>query len=237
MKILIVDDEQSLLDVLSVGFQFHWPEALVLTASDGASGLEVFREHIPDVVVLDVTLPRMSGFEVLREIRQISDAPVLMLTARSDEVDRVRGLELGADDYLAKPFSPLAVMAHIKAVLRRADLPSMSAALPEYVLGDLEIDFSRHLASVANRPVQLTPVEFRLLYHLARNAGRVLPHQLLLERVWGSDFGAGPHHLQVAISRLRGKIERPGGEVRIVTERGLGYRLASPAARRVVIQR
>jgi two-component system response regulator AdeR len=119
VKILVVDDQQALLDVMSIGFRYHWPEALVLTAGDGVTALEVFYAHQPDVVVLDVTLPRMSGFDVLREIRCVSDTPVLMVTGCTREVDHLRGMQLGADDYLLKPFSPLAIVAHIEAVLRR----------------------------------------------------------------------------------------------------------------------
>ena len=130
MKILVVDDDQPILDALTVGFQLQWQDATVLVARDGEAGLHAFYEHLPDVVVLDVSLPGKSGFEVLQEIRRTSDVPVLMLTARGEELDQVRGLEMGADDYVVKPVRHLALLARIKAVLRRAELPPPQQALP-----------------------------------------------------------------------------------------------------------
>jgi two-component system, OmpR family, alkaline phosphatase synthesis response regulator PhoP len=227
MKILVIDDEEHLLEVLSVGFHFQWPDATILTARSGAAGLKLFEEHNPDVLILDVAMPDLNGFDVLRAIRRVSDVPVLMLSARGEEVDHVRGLESGADDYLTKPFSPLALMAHIKAVLRRAELPAPGEALAEFVADELSIDFDKHVVRVAGQPVALTPVEYRLLYHLARNAGRLMPGQALMDRVWGSTYGAVPHDLRVAMSRLRRKIEPPGTPSHIHTERGLGYRFVN----------
>jgi DNA-binding response OmpR family regulator len=139
MKILVVDDDQPILDALIVGFQLQWQDATVLVACDGEAGLRTFYEHSPDVVVLDVALPGKSGFEVLQEIRRTSDVPVLMLTARGEELDQVRGLELGADDYVVKPVRHLALLARIKAVLRRAELPPPHQALPDFVAGELAI--------------------------------------------------------------------------------------------------
>ena len=145
MKILIIDDEQRLLDALAIGFQFQWQDAVVLTAHAGEEGLQLFYDHTPDVVLLDVGMPGMNGFEVLKEIRRVSDVPVIMLTAAGDEMDHVHGLELGADDYIVKPFSRIALMAHIKAVLRRAQLPPPVEALPDFVAGDLAIDRVRQV--------------------------------------------------------------------------------------------
>jgi DNA-binding response OmpR family regulator len=224
VKILIVDDEQRLLDALSIGFQFQWQEAVVLTAHNGEEGLRLFYDHTPDVVLLDVGMPGMSGFGVLQEIRRVSDVPVIMLTAAGDEMDHVRGLELGADDYLVKPFSRIALMAHIKAVLRRAQLPPPAEALPDFVAGDLAMQFQNHRVTLRGEPVALTPMEYKLLYHLVRNAGRLIPYRALLDRVWGPDSDAMEHHVRVCISKLRAKIEPPGGPSSIVTERGLGYR-------------
>ena len=173
-------------------------------------------------------MPRKNGFEVLQEIRRVSDVPVIMLTARGEEIDQVRGLELGADDYVVKPFSHLALLARIKAVLRRAELPPPAQALPDFVAGDLAINFQNQQVTVGGEPVKLTPVEYKLLYHLVRNAGRLMPHQALLDRVWGADYGATEHYLKVFISRLRAKLERPGRARYIETERGLGYRFVRP---------
>jgi two-component system KDP operon response regulator KdpE len=228
MKLLVIDNDPRLRDALEVGVQLQWQDAQVITASDGETGLDMFFEQTPDVVLLDVSMPRMNGFEVLKQVRRVSDTPVIMLTARGDEVDQVRGLELGADDYVAKPFSHLALMARIKAVLRRAQMPPPIQALPDFTAGDLAIHFQNREVAVGGRQVKLTPVEYKLLYHLVRNAGHLMPHQALLDRVWGSDYGAGPEYLKVFISRVRGKLRDAGGPEFIQTERGRGYRFIRP---------
>jgi len=186
-----------------------------------------FREE-PDVVLLDVAMPGTSGFDVLKEIRRISDVPVIMLTARGDDLDQVRGLELGADDYVPKPCSYLALMARINAVLRRADMSPPVDSQPDFAAAELAINFRYQEVKVAGQLVKLTPLEYKLLYHLARNAGHLMPRQALLERVWGSEYNAGPEYLKVFISRLRAKLRRPGGPEYIETERGRGYRFARP---------
>jgi two-component system KDP operon response regulator KdpE len=228
VKILVVDDDARLREALSVGLQLQWEDAEVLTAEDGETGLRMFYDHQPDVVLLDVNMPGVNGFEVLREIRRVSDIPVIMLSARGEEYDQVRGLGLGADDYVSKPYSHLALVARIKAVMRRAELPAPLESAPDFVAGDLAIRFQDHAVRVGGEPVKLTPVEYKLLYHLVRNAGHVMPHQALLDRVWGAEYGATPDHLKVFISRLRGKLERDRGERYIETERGLGYRFVRP---------
>src|ERR671932_428149 len=200
MKLLVVDDDPHLLDALQVGAQLQWEDAHVLTARDGEAGLELFFSEEPDIVLLDVTMPRMNGFEVLKAIRQVSDVPVIMLTARGDDVDQVRGLELGADDYVSKPFSHLALMARIKAAIRRAELPQPVQALPDFQAGDLAIHFQNQEVTVGGEAVKLTPVEYKLLYHLVRNAGHLLPHQALLDRVWGDDYNASPESLTMRAS-------------------------------------
>src|SRR6476620_4708841 len=206
MKILVVDDDPQILDAVTVGLQLQWQDAEVLSAADGEQGLRVFYEQNPDVVVLDVTMPRKNGFEVLQDIRRVSDVPIIMLTARGEDIDQVRGLELGADDYVVKPFSHLALLARIKAVLRRAEMPPPARALPDFQAGELSVNFENHEISVRGEPVKLTPVEYKLLYHLVRNAGRLMPHQALLDRVWGDDYGATTDYLKVFMSRLRAKI-------------------------------
>jgi two-component system KDP operon response regulator KdpE len=236
MKVLVVDDDPRLRDALEVGIQLQWQDAQVLTAADGEAGLEAFFEHEPDVVLLDVTMPLKNGYEVLKDIRRVSDVPVIMLTARGEDTDQVRGLELGADDYVAKPFSHVALMARIKAVLRRAELPPPVQAQPDFVAGDLAIHFQNQQVTVAGEPVKLTPVEYKLLYHLVRNVGHLLPHQALLDRVWGSDYEASPEYLKVFISRLRAKLRRGGGPDYIETERGRGYRFVRPRDPQVAAQ-
>ena len=228
MKVLVVDDDPRLRDALEVGIQLQWQDARVLTAADGEAGLDLFFEHEPDVVLLDVSMPLKNGFEVLQDIRRVSDVPVIMLTARGKDTDQVRGLELGADDYVAKPFSHVALMARIKAVLRRAELPPPVQAQPDFVAGDLAIHFQNEEVTIRGESVKLTPVEYKLLYHLVRNVGHLLPHQTLLDRVWGSDYEASPEYLKVFISRLRAKLRRGDGPEYIQTERGRGYRFVRP---------
>jgi DNA-binding response OmpR family regulator len=228
MKILIIDDDEATLDAVSAGFQMQWQDCEVTLATDGDLGLRYFARDDPDVVVLDVGLPGKNGFDVLREIRRNSDVPVIMLTGRGEEMQQVRGLELGADDYVVKPFSHLALLARVKGVLRRAELPQPSNSLPDLMAGPLAMNFQNHQVSLNGEPVKLTPVEYKLLYHLARNAGRLMPHQALLDRVWGADYGATNEYLKVFVSRLRGKIEPPSGPRYIENERGLGYRFIRP---------
>ncbi len=225
MRVLIVDDDRDLLEALTLGLQLQWQDADVATASDGEAGLARFFEDAPDVVLLDVGLPRMDGFEVLRKIRQVADTPVLMLTARGEELDKVRGLEIGADDYITKPFSPLELLARIKAVLRRADLPPPLRATPSFVAGDLSVNFESREVSKGGHTIPLTALEYRLLFHLVRNAGRVVPREALLARVWGDEYRGQSDYLKVYINRLRGKLEDdPERPTYILTERGLGYR-------------
>jgi len=228
MKVLVVDDDLRIREALEVGVQLQWEDTTVITAADGEAALDRFYDEEPDIVLLDVNMPRMNGFEVLKAIRRVSDVPVIMLTARGEDVDQVRGLELGADDYVAKPFSHLALMARIKAALRRAEMPPPVQALPDFEAGDLAIHFQNQEVTVAGESVKLTPVEYKLLYHLVRNCGHLLPHQALLDRVWGGDYEAGPEYLKVFSSRLRAKLRRPGGPEYIETERGRGYRFVRP---------
>jgi DNA-binding response OmpR family regulator len=224
VKILIVDDDPHLRDALALGLGLQWRDATVLTAADGEAGLRLFYDQSPDVVVLDVRMPGKDGFAVLKEIRRVSDVPVLMLSAQGEELDQVRGLELGADDYVVKPFGHLALLARIKAVLRRAELPPPVEAAPDVVAGDLAVNFAGRRVTRGGVPVELTPFEYKLLYHLVRNAGRVLPHQTLIDRVWGEDDGAPADYLKVFVSRLRAKL----GPEHIQTERGIGYRFVRP---------
>ena len=229
MKILIVDDDPGIVEALTIGLEFQDPTVKVLRAPDGEQGLRLFHQESPDVTLLDVNMPRMSGWEVLERIRATSAAPVIILTARSEELDRVKGLELGADDYLTKPFSHLELSARIRAVLRRAAATGLPGAGPSFITGALEINFDRREVTVAGRPVKLTPTEYRLLYLLVRNAGRVLPGGTLLSRVWGAQHPAETDYLKTYVSRLRRKLGDEAEQPRyIFTERGSGYRFARP---------
>jgi DNA-binding response OmpR family regulator len=227
MKVLVVDDDRRLREALEVGIQLQWQDVRVVTAADGEDGLRRFFEQEPDVVLLDITMPRLNGLEVLQRIRRVSDVPVIMLSARGEDIDQARALELGADDYVSKPFGHLALMARIKSVLRRAELPPPVQAAPDFQAGDLAIHFQNQEVTLAGQPVKLTPVEYKLLYQLVRNTGHLLPHRALLERVWGSECDASPEYLKVFVSRLRSKLRRPGGPEYIETERGRGYRFVA----------
>jgi two-component system KDP operon response regulator KdpE len=229
MKVLIVDDDPDIVDAVSVAVQFHWPEVEVLSAQGGQLGLEAFFEHDPDIVLLDVSMPDKSGFEVLQDIRRVSDVPLVMLTARSGEVDQVRGLDLGADDYVVKPFGAMTLLARLSAVLRRAKLLTPSGVSPDFGAGDLTIDFQAQEVRLKGEVVQLTAAEYKLLYHLARNAGRLVPQRALFERIWGPEWGATANNLKTLVSRLRAKIETdPDGPRYLENERGLGYRFVRP---------
>jgi DNA-binding response OmpR family regulator len=231
MKFLIVDDDKAIVEAVTIGLQFQWQDAEVHSAPDGEQGLALFGELSPDVTLLDVNMPRMSGFEVLQRVREVSDAPVLMLTARGDEMSKVHGLELGADDYLVKPFSHLELFARIKAVLRRTAAPTGGA--PAFVSGDLAVNFDSHEVLMGGRPVKLSPIEYNLLSLLVRNAGRVLPVETLLTRLWGDEYRDEITYLKTYISRLRHKLGDTAGQPHyIITERGAGYRFVRPGAAR-----
>jgi DNA-binding response OmpR family regulator len=231
MKFLIVDDDKAIVEAVTIGLQFQWQDAEVHSAADGEQGVRMFAELSPDVTLLDVNMPRMSGFEVLQRIRETSDAPVLMLTARGDEMSKVRGLELGADDYLVKPFSHLELFARIKAVLRRTDLPAPVSAAPSFVSGDVAVNFDSREVTVKGQPVKLTPTEYKLLYQLVRNAGRVLPFATLLSKVRGDEYRGDMDYLKTYVSRLRKKLGDDSENPRyIMTERSVGYRFARLAA-------
>ncbi len=229
MKILIVDDNPDLVQALKLGFKLQWPESQVAAADDGERALVVFSEESPDIVLLDIAMPGMNGFEVLRRLRQVSDVPVVMLTVKGDEQDKVRALELGADDYVTKPFGSLELMARIKAVLRRVAVPLPEATALPFAGGDLTIDYATRIVTVRGKPVKLTPTEYKLLCALARYPNQVLSHPTLLVRVWGSEYRGESDFLKVYIKRLRDKIEEDSSSPRyILTEWGQGYRLAVP---------
>ncbi|HEX4207126.1 MAG TPA: response regulator transcription factor [Ktedonobacteraceae bacterium] len=223
MTILLVDDEPRIRDLVRINLeleQYH-----VLEASNGIEALAQLRENLPDLVVLDVMMPEMDGFETLQAIREVSTVPVIMLTVRQSEQDRIHGLDLGADDYLAKPFSPRELLSRIRALLRRSLMPAPSRKTEIVVDSDLQIDFSRREVTVRGEKVTLRPTEYRLLYHLVSNAGRLLTHETLLSKVWGREYRDEAHYLRLYITYLRQKLERDPAHPRyILTERGVGYR-------------
>src|SRR6266542_3173463 len=227
MRVLVVDDDPDILQALSLSLTFRWSDCRVLTARDGDEGLRVFREAQPDIVVLDIGLPDVSGLDLLGRIRETGNTPVLMLTARNQEADVVRALEMGADDYVAKPAGYLELTARIQSLLRRAQAPPIPVpALQTYSHGGLTIHFPSRDVEVDGRSIPLTNTEYRLLYHLVRNAGRIVSHRDLLRTAWGSD-NYGEDVVRVYVSRLRAKIEPNPAQPRyIVTKSGLGYLFA-----------
>lgn len=230
MRFLIADDDKAIVEAVTIGLQFQWQDAEVHTAFNGEEGLKKFLDLTPDVTLLDINMPYMTGFEVLQKIREVSDAPVLMLTARGDEMSKVKGLESGADDYLVKPFSHLELFARIKAVLRRAELPAPVSNAPSFVSGDLTVNFDSREVTVKGENVKLTPIEYKLLYQLVRNAGRVLPFDSLLSKVWGDEYRGDMDYLKTYVSRLRKKLgDDPENPRYIVTERSVGYRFMRQA--------
>jgi DNA-binding response OmpR family regulator len=230
VKVLVVDDAPEVVESVRLGFAVQWREVDVLSAGTGQQALELVERESPDLVLLDVGLPDMDGFKVLEDLRFFSDVPVVMLTARDDTIDKVKGLELGADDYVTKPFNHLELLARVKAVLRRLDMPPPKSRAPSFRSGDLEMDFDAQEVRVKDEPVRLTPTEYKLLYHLVRNAGRTLPHGTLLAKVWGREYLDEVDYLRVYVRRIRDKLgDDPEKPRYIRTERGLGYRFLRPA--------
>jgi two-component system, OmpR family, KDP operon response regulator KdpE len=232
MRILVVDDEPDVIESVQLGLTLQWREVEVLSAHDGDTALDVIEKQAPDVVLLDIGLPGRDGFDTLTELREFSDVPVIMLTARDGAMDKVKGLELGADDYVTKPFNHLELMARVRAVLRRHDMPAPASRTPSFRSGDLEVDFARQEVRLREERVDLTPTEYKLLYHLVRNAGHVLQHGTLLAKVWGRDYMDETDYVRVYIRRLREKLgDDPNNPQYIQTERRLGYRFIAPVDR------
>jgi two-component system KDP operon response regulator KdpE len=222
-RILVVDDEERMVRFIRLNLEHDGFR--VTEAYRGAQAIDKMRSSLPDLVLLDVMMPDMDGFEVLRMIREVSSVPVIMLTAKGEEDDRVRGLELGADDYVTKPFSPRELVSRVRAVLRRTEAAGGSAHGLIEVDDRLKLDFDRHEVWVDGKLVNLRPTEYRLLYHLVQNAGWVISHDQLLANVWGYEYRDEPHYVRLYINYLRKKLEKdPANPQYILTERGVGYR-------------
>ena len=221
--VLVVDDEPRMVNFMRMNLELEG--CRVITASNGREGLDSAREEMPDVVLLDIMMPGMDGFETLRRLRTFSQVPVLILTAKDDEDDRIKGLELGADDYIGKPFSHRELVSRIRAVLRRHYAVPPTPQTTVKVDDRLTIDFARREVLVNGERVNLRPTEYRLLYHLVQNAGYVMTHEQLLTRVWGPEYRDETHYLRLYVTYLRQKIEEdPANPKYILTERGIGYR-------------
>ncbi len=224
-RILVVDDEPSFIDALSIGLEAEGYE--VITAVDGLEALERFRSARPDLILLDLMLPRISGVDVCRDIRGTSNVPIIMVTAKSSEVDVVVGLEVGADDYITKPYRIRELLARIRATLRRVEESKQSGSRGLLELGGVTLDRERHEVTVDGEPVTMPLKEFDLLEILMANSGRVVTREILFDRVWGYDYIGDSKTLDVHVKRLRSKVESdPSDPQRILTIRGLGYKFA-----------
>jgi DNA-binding response OmpR family regulator len=225
-KILVVEDDANLLEAIKYNLRKEGYD--FVTANDGEQALAAARKEKPDVIILDIMLPKIDGFEVCRILRKEMTSPILMLTAKADETDKIVGLEIGADDYMTKPFSMRELLARIRSMLRRLKMSATTAARTPALMkiGDLEVDISRHTAALAGKTLELSPKEFDLLVFLAKNKGLVFNREQLLEKVWGYDFAGDTRTVDVHIRWLRQKIEPDTAHPQyLVTVRGTGYKL------------
>ncbi|RMD49064.1 MAG: DNA-binding response regulator [Candidatus Thermofonsia bacterium] len=221
--ILIVDDEARMRRFIRMNLELEGYQ--VIEAENGIKALDQIRQHNPDLIIMDVMMPEMDGFETLSLLREISTVPVILLTVKSEEEDIIRGLNLGADDYVTKPFSPGELNSRVTAVLRRAEWPAPPPRTVLRIDDRLQVDFNRHQVIVNGERIDLRPTEYRLLNHLIQNAGWVVPHETLLQKVWGYEYRDETHYLRLYINYLRKKIEEdPANPKYILTERGVGYR-------------
>jgi DNA-binding response OmpR family regulator len=225
--ILVVDDEPHVVRLVIANLE---PSGYkILTATDGQQALQVVQDESPDLVILDIMLPKMDGYEVCRRIREFSPVPVVMLTARSAEVDLVHGFDVGADDYMTKPFAANELLVRVRAVLRRSKWPEEVLSRHGFKAGPIEIDFAGHKVTVNGQPVKLSPTEYRLLAYMASNAGRVIFHRELLRAVWGPEYGDESEYLRVYVRYLRQKLEPdPANPRYLLTQPGAGYVFYQP---------
>ena len=227
-RILVVDDELSIIKFLRANLVDKRYEVLV--AMNGVEALETFEKELPDLMILDIMMPKMDGFEVCRRLREWSQIPVIMLSAQGDEGDKVKCLDLGADDYITKPFGASELIARVRAVLRRAEMTATIPTQPSFTSGDLHINFARRRVTVAGKEVKLTPTEYGLLQEFVLNAGKVLTHTHLLNKVWGPEYREEREYLHVFVRRLRAKLEHdPKNPRYIVTVTGVGYQFKDTA--------
>jgi DNA-binding response OmpR family regulator len=226
-SILLVDDEERIVNFLKAKLKIAGYDVLI--ATNGAEALEQFRTHEPDLIVLDLVMPKMDGFEVLKELRSFSSVPVIILSAKRADVDKIKGLHLGADDYLPKPFNPDELLARIEAVKRRLEPLERRKTNETISFGDVEMDFNTHSVSVKGRAEYLTRIEWLLLSELAQNAGRVMLYEELLSRVWGPEYRDDVQLLRTWVSRLRSKLEEKPNEPKLIlTMPRVGYIIKQP---------
>ena len=226
---MVIEDAAEIVEAVSLCFELRWPGVEVISTTEGKQGIALAKTELLDIIMLDIGLPDIDGFEVLKSIRSFSNVPIVIVTVRGEEIDRVKGLELGADDYITKPFSHMELLARIQAVLRRARMPEVKAREKSFRSPRLTIDFTTQTVSVDGQPVKLTPTEYNLLHYLVMNVGTTLTHRALLEKVWGEDYIDSPEYLKVYIQRLRNKLEaNPANPQLLVSQRGVGYQFVRP---------
>jgi len=225
MKVLLIEDDREIVDAISLAFQIRWPEATLISTRLGQKGVELVESESPDIVILDLGLPDINGFEVLQAIRLFSQVPTIILTVRSDEADIVKGLEWGADDYITRPFRQLEFLARVKALIRRQG----AAEAETLSYGPLRLDTTIGQLNYSGKDISLTVTESHIMAHLMRNGGRAVTHSSLAEAVWGDDYPGAADSLKVHIRRLREKIEEDPSHPRLIlTRTGVGYFLARP---------
>lgn len=232
IKVLLVADSKEIAENICLSLRVRWPYVTVVTAASGRKGVELVQTEQPDVVLLDLDLPDMDGFEVLSEVRLFSEVPIVILSAREDVMDKVRALEMGADVWITKPFNPLDLLAKVNVLFRRCGiLKFQQGEAPSFVSNKLTMDFANREVCVSGKPVKLTPTEYNLLCHLVRNKGTTVTHHRLLDSIWGPEYISDIGFLKKYIYRLRSKIENGHDNSQmIVTERGIGYKFVKPAS-------
>lgn len=226
MKALIIEDDKGIIDAIDVAFEFRWPDAQLVASTTGKKGVNLVRKESPDIVILDLNLPDISGFDVLKQIREISTIPVIILTVRSDDEDMLKGLEGGADDYIIKPFNYMTLLARIKAVLRRTEAIPFVGKHDNAVNARLKIDFVNQKVKVDNRLVKLTPFEYKLLTLLVKNRDQIVSYDRIMDEVWGKGYTGETENIRICIRRLRKKLQDSPPNM-IINKRGLGYMLKS----------
>lgn len=226
MRVLVIEDSADIVEAVTLCLQSRWPEVTFSFAAEGTKGIEILESGSFDIVLLDINLPDMNGFEVLSRIRSFSDVPVIIVSVRRSEVDRARGLEMGADDYIVKPFTPVDLVARVNALLRRAHAPKVTEEQPCIVRGDLTLNLAAHEAYLRGETVRLTPTEYKLLYVLMKNAERTLSSGQISQQVWGEEQ-AYTESVRAYIRRLRHKLKDTPPQM-ILTDHGEGYRFIGP---------
>jgi DNA-binding response OmpR family regulator len=222
MKVAIIEDDQSIINAINVAFEFRWPDVYVASATNGKDGILMVKNESPDVVILDINLPDISGFEVLKSLREFSTVPVIILTVRVDDADVLKGLESGADDYIVKPFNYLTLLARVKAILRRSERTSFKDSQNVIMSPRVNIDFVNQKVRVDNRIIKLTPVEYQLLILLVKNKDKIVPYQKIMEEVWSKSSYEDTENIRIYVRRLRKKLQDIPPNM-IINKHGSGY--------------